>query len=99
MSAVSVPAASTQSRRSPFARLAATEFRLLLREPAALIWGFVFPLVLLVVVGSVPGTRKPDNSIVKAEDCLPSIPSFRTCAMRGAGCSRVQVLPALLFSH
>lgn len=38
--------------------LTRNEFRLLLREPLYLFWGLVFPAVLLVVLGSIPGFRE-----------------------------------------
>ncbi|SRR5581483_1835272 len=41
----------TTRRRAPFAQLLRTEARLWLREPAALFWGLVFPLVLTIVFG------------------------------------------------
>ena len=39
------------------ARLAATEWRLLRREPLVLVFGFAFPLALLVVMGSRRAAR------------------------------------------
>ncbi len=52
------------SRRpmGPFARLLRTEFKLFRREPLALFWGVVFPLVLLVVIGSTV-SDKPERSL------------------------------------
>ncbi len=47
--ATALPAGQRRSR--PFGRLMLTELKLLLREPLAVFWGTVFPLVLLIVIG------------------------------------------------
>jgi len=43
--------------------LTRNEFRLQGREPLYLFWGFVFPVVLLVVLGSIPGFREVNASL------------------------------------
>jgi ABC-2 type transport system permease protein len=43
-----------------FRRLAVTEFKLYLRERVGPIWGLVFPLLLLVIFGSIPSFNRPD---------------------------------------
>ena len=55
--------ATTISRtsRRPFAQLLRTEGKLLIREPMALFWGIVFPLVLTVVFGLA--SNKPDRRL------------------------------------
>lgn len=51
------PPGALTIRRSALARLTVTEFRLSLREPMLLFWGFAFPVLLLVVFGSIPAFR------------------------------------------
>jgi ABC-2 type transport system permease protein len=48
-------------RRSAFRNLVRSEARLLAREPVALLWGIVFPMVLLAVMGAF--SRGPDKSL------------------------------------
>jgi ABC-2 type transport system permease protein len=53
MSATANPTTLPAGRghRRPFARLLRTELSLLFREPLAVFWGVVFPLILLIVIG------------------------------------------------
>ncbi len=46
-----------QSRSSAVRRLATTELKLFIREPLTLFWGVVFPLVLLIVLGSAASDK------------------------------------------
>jgi ABC-2 type transport system permease protein len=39
-------------------RLTVVELKLFLRDPAAYFWTLIFPLVLVVILGSIPGFRK-----------------------------------------
>ncbi|HEY7432779.1 MAG TPA: ABC transporter permease [Streptosporangiaceae bacterium] len=48
---------------SAFRKLTASEFRLFLREKAAVFWGLAFPLVLLIIFGSIPAFKKPDKDL------------------------------------
>ncbi|HEY2693728.1 MAG TPA: ABC transporter permease [Streptosporangiaceae bacterium] len=45
-------------------RLTLTEAKLFMRERVGLIWGVGFPIVLLIIFGSIPGFRKPISSSV-----------------------------------
>lgn len=40
-----------------------TEFRLFWREPAAVFWMFLFPTLLLAILGSIPSFREADRSM------------------------------------
>ena len=44
------------------ARLTLTEAKLFVRERVGLIWGVGFPLLLLIIFGSIPAFRKPISS-------------------------------------
>jgi ABC-2 type transport system ATP-binding protein len=57
---------AVRSRRSgprpPLAalrELVSSESRLVLRNPVGLVWGIAFPVILLVIFGSLPSTTKP----------------------------------------
>ncbi|WP_067186614.1 ABC transporter permease [Microtetraspora niveoalba] len=39
-------------------RLTAVEFKLFLRDPASYFWTLIFPVALLVIIGSIPSSRK-----------------------------------------
>jgi len=45
-------------------RLTLTEAKLFMRERVGLIWGVGFPIVLLIIFGSIPGFRKPISASV-----------------------------------
>jgi ABC-2 type transport system permease protein len=48
--------------RKGFTMLTLTQARLLFREPAALIW-LLAPVVLVLVLGSIPGFRTPQAAL------------------------------------
>ena len=61
---MSMSALATPGRVPPSAlrKLTLTEFRLFLRERVGPIWAVGFPIVLLIIFGSIPGFRKPVSS-------------------------------------
>jgi ABC-2 type transport system permease protein len=84
------------STRGPFARLVATEGKLLMREPLALFWGVVFPLVLTVVFGLATAGSRPDKKLggLRLVDVyVPVLMAFVVNVLA------VQALPAALASY
>ena len=55
---MSVATQAPAVRRSALARLTITEFRLFLREPLLVFWGFAFPLLLLIAFGLIPAFKQ-----------------------------------------
>lgn len=62
MSATTAPLPRRPAGRA-FGRLAVTELKLFLREKTGVFWGVVFPLVLLIIFGSIPSFRKPASEL------------------------------------
>ena len=59
-------AASNTPGRPPasaFWRLLQTEARLAWRVPLGMVWGLVFPILLLIVFAAVPAFRRPDPEL------------------------------------
>jgi ABC-2 type transport system permease protein len=52
-------AGSRRDSASALGRLTLTELKLFLRDRVGPIWGVGFPLVLLIIFGSIPGFRQP----------------------------------------
>lgn len=48
---------------SPARAVLRTEFRLFRREPGSIFWIMVFPVALLVILGSIPDFRDPDPNL------------------------------------
>lgn len=60
MSSPNSHAVQSRAGRSPLARLISVEAKLFLREPVAVIWGLVFPALLLFLLGAFfPGFQDP----------------------------------------
>ena len=55
---MSVATETPAVRRSALARLTITEFKLFLREPMLVFWGIAFPLLLLIILGSIPALKE-----------------------------------------
>lgn len=77
-------------------KLTLTELKLLLRTPAALLWGVAFPLAGLIVIGLIPGTGKPVKAFGGASVLQTYLPIIITFMLVMTG---VQFLPATLVSY
>lgn len=62
MTTVAVTPSGAARRSRPFQRLLRTELTLFLREPVALFWGLLFPVILLVVLG-IATPKKPERAL------------------------------------
>jgi ABC-2 type transport system permease protein len=52
-----------EQHATPYAAVLRTEARLFRREPGALFWVIAFPQLLLIILGSIPSFRKPDDGL------------------------------------
>ncbi|MEU9446583.1 ABC transporter permease [Streptomyces sp. NPDC048304] len=74
-----------------------TEFRLFRREPGAVFWIFLFPTLLLVILGSIPSFRQTDDSLgggLRLVDAYVPVAVLIALIMSG-----VQSLPQALTGH
>jgi ABC-2 type transport system permease protein len=79
-----------------FAKLTRAEVRLFLREPIAVFFGVAFPALLVVILGSIPGFRRPDQALggLRVIDLYVTISIALTLAMIG-----LQLTPAVLAGY
>ncbi|MGW4567927.1 ABC transporter permease [Streptomyces sp. NPDC004561] len=73
-----------------------TEFRLFRREPGAVFWIFLFPTLLLVILGSIPSFREADKSLGGLRPVDAYVPIAVLIALIMSG---VQSLPQALTGH
>ncbi|MEV7032095.1 ABC transporter permease [Streptomyces sp. NPDC093272] len=73
-----------------------TEFRLFRREPGAVFWVFLFPTLLLVILGSIPSFRGADASLGGLRPVDAYVPIAVLIALIMSG---VQTLPQALTGH
>ena len=73
-----------------------TEFRLFRREPGAVFWIFLFPTLLLVILGSIPSFRDADKSMGGLRPIDAYVPVAVLIALIMSG---VQALPQVLTGH
>jgi ABC-2 type transport system permease protein len=73
-----------------------TELRLFRREPGAVFWIFLFPTLLLVILGSIPSFRQADHALggLRPVDAYTPIAVLIALIMSG-----VQSLPQVLTGH
>ncbi|MFI6359216.1 ABC transporter permease [Streptomyces sp. NPDC050743] len=73
-----------------------TEFRLFRQEPGAVFWIFLFPTLLLVILGSIPSFREADKSLGGLRPVDAYVPIAVLIALIMSG---VQSLPQALTGH
>jgi ABC-2 type transport system permease protein len=79
-----------------FAKLTVTELRLFLREPMSAFFVLIFPTLLVVILGSIPAFRKPEDSLDggRVIDLYVGIAVVLSLAMLA-----LQVTPAVLAAY
>lgn len=73
-----------------------TEFRLFLREPAALFWVVVFPVALLAILGAIPSFREHNESLGGRRVVDLYVPVCVLLSMVVAG---IQTMPGILTGY
>lgn len=79
-----------------FRRLAVTELKLFLREKAGVFWGVVFPLVLLIIFGSIPSFHKPAKELGGITYLTAYVPILIALVL---ALLAISTLPAVLASY
>ncbi|MEU4240313.1 ABC transporter permease [Actinoplanes sp. NPDC026619] len=79
-----------------FRKLTMTELRLLVREPVSAFFSFLFPTILVVILGSIPSFRTPSDDLGggRVIDLYIGIAALLTLAMLG-----LQVVPMVLATY
>lgn len=85
-----------QTRTNPTAAVVLTEVRLFTREPGAMFWILVFPVVLLTILGLIPSFREADENLGGRRVIDLYVPVTVLLSMIVAG---VQTMPAVLSSY
>lgn len=83
-------------RRGPAAAVLMAETRLFLREPGSLFWVFVFPSVLLVILGFVPAFKEARDDLGGRRVIDLYVPISILLAMITAG---IQAMPPVLTAY
>ena len=79
-----------------FVKLTGSELKLFLREPMAAFFGVVFPVVLVIILGSIPAFREPSPDLggLRVIDLYVPIAVALIIAMLG-----LQTAPAVLATY
>ncbi|MEU0357482.1 hypothetical protein [Streptomyces cyaneofuscatus] len=83
-------------RRGPATAVLIAEIRLFLREPGSLFWVFVFPSLLLVILGFVPAFRETRDDLGGRRVIDLYVPISILLAMITAG---IQAMPPVLTAY
>lgn len=93
-------AAQTATRppaaRSAFRKLAVTELRLFLREKAVVFWGMMFPVLLLVIFGSIPSFHRPSKDLGGLTTLAVYVPVLMVMVVAMLG---ISTLPGILAGY
>jgi ABC-2 type transport system permease protein len=94
---VTAPASKAAAPASALRRLTLAEFQLFIRERVGPIWGIGFPIMLLVIFGSIPSFKKPVDPSVPGVSVLdayvPILIAFVLAMLA------LNVLPAVLAGY
>src|SRR6185437_10914287 len=96
MSTATATTPSTSLRRHPFWRLARIEALLFFRSAGSVVWTALLPVVAIIVLGAVPGTRRASRSFDGLSPLEVYLPILMMYVFLMAA---VNLLPAVLASY
>lgn len=88
--------AAAPAKASPGRAVLRTETRLFLREPGSLFWIIGFPVLLLAILGAIPGFREPDPANGGQRIIEFYVPTAVVLAMIMAG---LQAMPPVITGY